>query len=89
MINNIHKWLIIRLAMVCLVLSLVIGGLVQYIGHTRLDDHVIQMAQTETTPYATEFISYLQFTTEEALAHFNLKIHDLIKNDNLIVVEFH
>ncbi|HCC55378.1 MAG TPA: hypothetical protein DEQ20_10735 [Desulfobulbaceae bacterium] len=89
MINNIHKWLIIRLAMVCLVLSLVIGGLVQYIGHTRLDDHVIQMAQTETAPYAAEFISYLQFTTEEALAYFNLKIHDLIKNDNLIVVEFY
>ena len=89
MINNIHKWLVIRLALVCLVLSLVIGGLVQYFGHIRLDNHVIRMAQTETAPYAGQFISYLQSPTEETLARFGRIINGLIKNDNLIVVEFY
>lgn len=89
MINNIHKWLVIRLALVCLVLSLVIGGLVQYFGHIRLDNHVIRMAQTETAPYAAQFTSYLQSPTEATLASFGRIINGLIKNDNLIVVEFY
>ncbi|MFA7382797.1 MAG: HD domain-containing phosphohydrolase [Desulfurivibrionaceae bacterium] len=89
MINNIHKWLVIRLALVCLVLSLIIGGLVQYFGHTRLDNHVIRMAQTETAPYAAQFTSYLQSPTEATLASFGRIINGLIKNDNLIVVEFY
>lgn len=89
MINNIHQWLSIRLALVWLVLSLAIGSLVQYVGHARLDDHVIQMAQTETAPYATELSSYLQSPSEEAYAGFARKIHELIGNDNLIVVEFY
>ncbi|MFH1020770.1 MAG: HD domain-containing phosphohydrolase [Pseudomonadota bacterium] len=89
MLNNIHQWLIIRLALVWLVLSLVIGGLVQYVGRTRLDDHVIQMAQGETVPYAAEFISYLGAPSEESRARFDRTVHGFIGNDNLIVVEFY
>lgn len=89
MINNIHKWLVIRLALVWLVLSLVIGSLVQYVGRTRLDDHVIKMARSETAPYAAEFISYLRSPSKETRARFDRKIQGLIGNDNLIVVEFY
>lgn len=89
MINNLHRWLIFRLVLVWLVLSLVIGSLVQYLGHTRLDAHVVKMAKTETSKYTTEFIAYLRSPSEPALTLFNRTIHALIGKDNLIVVEFY
>ena len=89
MLNNIHQWLIIRLLLVWLLLSLLTGGLIQYVGRIELDDHVIQMAQEETGRYAAEFISYLQSPSAPALARFDRTIHDFIHNDNLIVVEFY
>ncbi len=89
MINNLHRWLIFRLVMVWLVLSLVIGALVQYLGHTRLDDHVIKMAKTETSKYTSEFIAYLQSPSGSALSLFNRTTNALIGKDNLIVVEFY
>lgn len=89
MINNLHRWLIFRLVLVWLVLSLVIGALVQYLGHTRLDRHVVKMAKTETSKYTAEFIAYLRSPSEPALAHFNRTINALIGEDNLIVVEFY
>lgn len=89
MINNLHQWLILRLAVVWLVLSLVIGALVQYLGHTRLDNHVVAMARAETANYTTDFIAYLQSPSEQNLARFKRTIHALIEKDNLIVVEFY
>lgn len=89
MIKNIHTWLIVRLALVWLVLSLGIGGLVHYLGTARLDSHVMDMAKTETNAYSGEFSAYLRTPSERALAHFNLRIRDLIDHDNLIVVEFY
>jgi HD-GYP domain-containing protein (c-di-GMP phosphodiesterase class II) len=89
MITNLHQWLIIRIALVWLVLSFVIGSLVQYLGHIRLDNHVVKMAQTETSHYTAEFIAYLQSPSEQTLALFKRTIHALIEKDNLIVVEFY
>ncbi|MDD2732736.1 MAG: hypothetical protein PHF56_02250 [Desulfuromonadaceae bacterium] len=51
MIDNLHTWLAIRLMLPCLILSLVIGGLVHYLGTVRLDSHVVDMAKAETTSY--------------------------------------
>ncbi|MEI7673679.1 MAG: HD domain-containing phosphohydrolase [Deltaproteobacteria bacterium] len=89
MIKNLHRWLIIRLALVWLVLSVVIGSLVQYLGHIRLDNHIVKMAQTETEHYAADFHAYLQLPSEQTLDLFNRTIHTLIRSDNLIVVEFY
>ncbi len=89
MITNLHQWLLIRLTLVWLALSLIIGALVQYLGHTRLDDHVVKMAQTETSSYTADFIAYLQSPSEQALACFKQTIHTFIEEDNLIVVEFY
>ncbi len=87
--GNIHKWLILRLALVWLVLSLAVGGLVDYLGHTRLDDHVVTMAQTETSHYISGFTAFLKSPSPPALALFNQTIQTLIEQDNLIVVEFY
>jgi HD-GYP domain-containing protein (c-di-GMP phosphodiesterase class II) len=81
--------LILRLALVWLALSVVIGFFVQYLGHARLDDHVVQMAQAETSKYTAGFIAYLQSPSEQALALFNRTIHTLIEADHLLVVEFY
>ncbi len=89
MIDNIHKWLLLRLALVWIVLSLLIGGLVHYLGNVRLDNHVVSMAKTETASYTDAMASYLKSPSEPALAELNRKIHYEIEKDNLIVVEFY
>ena len=89
MFENIHRWLIVRLALVWLVLSLVIGGLVHYLGNARLDHHVTDMAKAETTNYSGEFASFLKAPSPEALARFDGRIRSMIEADNLIVVEFY
>lgn len=89
MIDNLHRWLIIRLALVWLVLSLIIGGMVQYLGNTRLDNHVVGMAKSETALYSGRFVTYLQSPSDANLAVFNDWIRTQIKQDHLIVIEFY
>lgn len=86
MIENLHRWLLLRLAVVWLVLSLVSGVLVQQLGHARLDDHILQMTKAETSTYITELVKYLQSPSEQALALFSQRIHTTIENDNFVVV---
>ncbi len=86
MINNLHRWLLLRLAVVWLVLSLVSGGLVQQLGHARLDDHILQMAKAETSKYTAELIEYFHSPSEQAFALFNRRIHAAIEKDNFVVV---
>jgi HD-GYP domain-containing protein (c-di-GMP phosphodiesterase class II) len=89
MIDNIHSWLLIRLAIVWLVLSLVSGGLVHYLGHAQLDDHIVQMAKAETSAYTAEFVGYLKSPSEQALALFKQRTHAMIAKDNLVVIRFY
>lgn len=89
MIDNIHKWLVLRLALVWLVLSLVVGGLVSYLGHIQLTAHVVDMAQAETSHYRAYFTAYLKSPSPQALARFSQTIQTLVEKDNLIVVEFY
>lgn len=89
MIENLHKWLIIRLALLWIILSLAIGTLVHFLGNVRLDNHVVSMAKTETASYTTAIISYLKSPSEQALATLNVRIQDEIEQDNLIAVEFY
>ncbi|GAM10910.1 putative protein [Geobacter sp. OR-1] len=89
MIDNLHKWLIVRLAFVWLILSLVIGGMVHFFGNRRLDNHVVAMAKSETTSYTGVVTTYLKAPSEQALAELNRQIRGEIERDNLIIVEFY
>jgi HD-GYP domain-containing protein (c-di-GMP phosphodiesterase class II) len=89
MIDHLHTWLIIRLALVWLVLSLVIGGMVHFYGNRRLDNHVVTMAKAETSSYTEPVVAYLKAPSEQALAELNRRIRDEIQRDNLIVVEIY
>ena len=89
MLDNLHRWLILRLALVWLVLSLLIGALVHYLGHNYLTNHVVKMAQAETSSYTPDFIAYLRAPSEETFALFTRTMHALIENDHLMVVEFY
>ena len=89
MIDNIHKWLLLRLALLWLVLSIVIGGMVNYLGNVRMDSHIVNMAKTETASYIAAIDSYLTAPSEQALSELNSKIGDQIIRDNLIAVEFY
>jgi len=89
MIDNLHKWLLLRLAMLWLILSLVIGGLVNYLGNVNMDNQIVNMAKTETGNYIEAVASYLKSPSEPALAELNRTIHVQIEQDNLIAVEFY
>jgi len=89
MIDNLHKWLAIGLTLLWLILSLVIGGLVNYLGSIRLDSHVVDMAKAETANYIEPVASYLKSPSPQALAELNHRIRVEIKRDHLIVVEFY
>jgi HD-GYP domain-containing protein (c-di-GMP phosphodiesterase class II) len=89
MIDNLHRWLALRLALLWIILSLVIGGLVQYLGHVRLDKQIVNMAKTETANYAEAVAAYLKSPSEQTLAEFNRRIRLAIERDNLIAVEFY
>jgi len=89
MIDNLHRWLLVRLTLVWVVLSVVIGGLVHYLGNARLDNHIVGMAKSETALYSGEFAAYLSAPSPQALALFNRKIGVAIEKDHLMVVEFY
>ncbi|MDD2850324.1 MAG: HD-GYP domain-containing protein [Desulfuromonadaceae bacterium] len=89
MIENLHTWLAIRLMLLCLILALVIGGLVNYLGSIRLDNHVVDMAKEETASYIGQVAAYLQSPSPQALDNLNRRIHAEIERDHLIIVEFY
>ncbi|HIJ88151.1 MAG TPA: HD-GYP domain-containing protein [Desulfuromonadales bacterium] len=89
MITNLHTWLILRLVLLWLVLSLVIGTLVQYLGNLRLDNQIVTMAKTETAHYTDAMTTYLRSPSGPALAEFNHRIQVQMERDNLIAVEFY
>lgn len=89
MIDNLHKWLLIRLALLWAVLSIAIGGFVYYLGNASLDNHIVSLAKAETKSYAEAVASYLKLPSDRALGEFNRKIEVQIERDNLIAVEFY
>lgn len=89
MIDNLHKWLILRLSLLWLVLSLATGGLIHYFGNIVLDNHVVNMAKIETASYRDAVVAYLKSPSEQALAILNRMFQAEITKDNLIVVEFY
>ncbi len=89
MIINLHKWLLQRLAIVWIGLSLVSGGIVNYLGHARLDDHIVQMAKTETSAYTTELVEYSKSPSEQAFALFKQRMQTMIEKDNFIVIRLY
>jgi HD-GYP domain-containing protein (c-di-GMP phosphodiesterase class II) len=89
MIDNLHKWLILRLTIVWLILSVAIGGLIHYYGNKHLNDHIEKMAQAETAHYLDVLTSYLASPSETSQAELNRKIQIEIERDNMIVVELY
>ncbi|GAB6084589.1 hypothetical protein JCM30471_35030 [Desulfuromonas carbonis] len=89
MLHQPHKWLLLKLFLVWLLLSLVIGGLVRYLGNVQLDNHVVSQARSETDNYALAVATYLEAPSPEALTLLDRKIRTSIEQDNLIVVEFY
>jgi HD-GYP domain-containing protein (c-di-GMP phosphodiesterase class II) len=89
MIDNLHKWLLLRLALLWLILSIVIGGLVNYLGNVRLDNHIVNMAKIETDSYTDAVAFYLKSPSVAALSELKREIHVQIERDNLIAVEFY
>jgi hypothetical protein len=89
MIVNLHRWLLQRLAVVWLILSLVSGGLVNYLGHARLDDHMVQMAKAEASAYTAEVGEYFGSPSEKAFTLFKQRSQITIEKDNFVVIRLY
>ncbi|EKD39489.1 MAG: hypothetical protein ACD_75C00389G0001 [uncultured bacterium] len=89
MINNIHRWLLVRLALVWAILSLVSGGFVHYFTHARLDEHIMNMAKSDASTFIDEFVEYSQSPSVESLTLFKQKIGVVIENDSFVAVRFY
>ncbi len=89
MIKNLHKWLILRLVLAWIVLSLVIGSIVQYLGNVRVDNHIMDMAKNEATGHTDALIAYLSAPSPPALSVLNSRLTAMLKNSNFIAIELY
>ena len=88
-INNLHKWLALRLLVVWVVLSLLIGGIVHYLGNVHMDDHIMNMAKSEVEGHREALISYLKSPSAQALSELDSRIETVLAHDNFIAVELY
>lgn len=89
MIDNIHRWLLIRLTCVWLILSIVSGILFHYLSHARLDEHIFNMSKADAARYRTEFVQYLKSPSSQSLALLKRKILTVIENDSFVVIRLY
>ena len=89
MFDNLHKWLALRLAIVWLVLSLVSGFIVHFLGHAQLYAHIDNMAKTESATYKAQVSEYLQSPSDHALALLRQRIETTIEKDNFIALRLY
>lgn len=89
MIKNLHKWLILRLTIVWLVLSLVSGLLVHYLGHAQLYEHIDNMAKTESATFEAGFMEYLQAPYDQALVLLKQRLDTAIEKNNFVALRLY
>ena len=89
MFQSLHRWLLIRLIAAWIVLSLLSGGLVVYLGDSRLDNSVMQLIKDELLLYKGNITSYLEAQTDANIKSLASQGESLIKKGNFIVIEIY
>ncbi|HIJ91288.1 MAG: HD domain-containing protein [Desulfobulbaceae bacterium] len=89
MFGNIHRKLILRLALVWLVLSVVMGSLIYFTEHERIDGFVVSLAESESKKIITDQMQYLVNPSPENFAILRRKSQDNLMTGGFSVIEFY
>jgi len=89
MVNDIHKRLIKRLALVWLGLSLAIGGGVYLFEHEKIDEYVVSLALEESKSFIEDEMRYLGDPSAETKAILAQKSGEHLASRRFVVVEFY
>lgn len=89
MFGNIHKKLILRLALAWLSLSLFIGTVVYFIEHEKIDDFVVALAEDDSKDFLADEIKYLDDLTPSNIAILRQKTEEHLLTGGFSIVEFY
>lgn len=89
MFGNIHRKLIVRLALVWLLLSAVIGTGIYFIELEKIDDFVVSLAEIESVKFIADEIKYFDDLTPEKIAILRQKSQEHLQSGGFSIVEFY
>lgn len=85
MVRNIHALVLKRLLMVWVLLSLVIGGLVVYLGLEKIDEWVLETAIAEARVFEQPLIDRMPQVDSELVSHLQRRAERLIRQHFVMV----
>ena len=89
MFGNIHKKLILRLALAWFILSIVIGTVIYFIEHEKIDDFVVGLAENESKKFIADEMKYLDNLTPSNFAILRQKSQEHLLAGGFSIVEFY
>ncbi|MBF0211219.1 MAG: HD domain-containing protein [Desulfamplus sp.] len=89
MSHNIHKKLILRLALAWVLLSVVIGSVIYFIEQEKIDDFVVALAETESNKFISDEIQYLDNLTSSNRDVMSHNAYEHLMSGSFLVIEFY
>lgn len=89
MFDNIHKKLVMRLSLVWVILSVVMGSVIYGIEQERIDDFVVTLAQAESSKFIEDEVQYLEHLTPANIAALSQKAQEHLMTGAFFVIEFY
>jgi len=89
MFGNIHKKLILRLTLVWFFLSLLIGAVVYFAEHEKINDFVVALAEDDSKDFIADEMKYLDNHTPSNIAILRQKTQERLLTGGFSIVEFY
>lgn len=89
MFNNIHKKLVLRLALAWCFLSLLIGAAVYFLEHEKIDEFVVSLAEDDSKSFIDDAVKYLDNLTPSNEAILQQKTQEYLLSGGFFTVEFY
>ncbi|TAN42640.1 MAG: HD domain-containing protein [Nitrospirae bacterium] len=89
MSGNIHQKLILRLALAWFALSIVIGTVIYFIEHEKIDDFVVGLAENEAKKFLADEIKYMTNLTPSNIDILLKKSQEHLLSGGFSIVEFY
>lgn len=89
MFENIHKKLLLRLALAWFFLSVVIGTVIYIIEHEKIDDFVVGLAENESKKFIADEIKYLENLTASNFVILLKKSQEHLLSGGFSIIEFY
>jgi len=89
MFGNIHKKLVLRLALAWCFLSLLIGAAVYFAEHEKIDDFVVALAEDDSKGFIADAMKYLDNLTPSNAAILQRKSQEYLLTGGFSIIEFY